>query len=56
MYAGKHTKIENSEGEIEELTNEPTQPNYSPVNLFEPDYTLYPLLADVTTKYSIVLR
>lgn len=30
--------------------------NYSPVNFFDFDYKLYSLLADVDTRYTVVLR
>lgn len=35
---------------------EPLEPNYSPVNFFDPDYNTYPLFADVGRKYTILLR
>ena len=30
--------------------------NYSPVNFFDFDYKMYPLLSDVDTRYTVVLR
>ena len=32
------------------------EPNFSPVNFFKFDYNLYPLLADIETRYTVVLR
>ena len=55
MYTGKKPKVENLAGEIVD-SGESILPNESPVNLFSPDLVLYPLMDEIGTKYSLVLR
>lgn len=55
IYAGKAKKVEDADGSVIDSAEE-MKKNYSPVNFFDFDYKLYPLLVDVDTRYTVVLR
>jgi Cupin-like domain len=55
IYAGKPKKSLDSENNIIEV-DEKMKVNYSPVNFFQFDTTLYPNLSEVDARYTVVLR
>ncbi len=55
IYAGKPRKVMDADGNVVD-DNKEMKRNYSPANFFDFDYKMYPLLEDVDTRYTVVLR
>lgn len=58
MYAGKDKIIvdETSEEKPQNAKRIPMLETCSPVNFFEPDYSVYPLFEDIDRKYTVLLH
>lgn len=56
VYTGKPKKIKDQSSGLYINDNEPIEFNYSPVNFFDIDSISYPLMTEIETKYTVVLR
>ena len=57
VYAGKDKIIvDESDEKPQNAKRIPTPDTCSPVNFFEPDYSIYPLFEDIDRKYTVLLH
>ena len=56
VYAGHPKMSDQTNSETGEQVAKHLEPNQSPVNFFDPDYTMYPYFADVGQKYTVLLH